>query len=159
MSFFENLLTQRQEYITHYDFEKIKRILKNPRVEKDFGVTIKRTDKFQYHIKAKLSLEIARTQAGYSQPIQVYMEIIPKVENNTKLKIYTNPRWDLVLLLVLGFIISVLVMIFSKDWKTIVILNASVCGAFFWFRITFRAQEQSLLECLEKVLKLKRPKI
>lgn len=155
MNIFKRLLTQKKVYNTAYNFEKIIRILKNPKLSSDFNVTINRIDKELFNIRANTSIGVGTTSSGVAQPIQVYLQVVENQDSCTKLKIYTKPRWDLAITLFLAFIIPIIVLVVSDDWKAIVISFVVIYAAFFWFRLKYKLQEKALFSTFEKVLKLK----
>lgn len=155
MNFLKSIFTQSVTYYTLYDLDRVKSVLKDSRVEKDFSVNINQIDKLLFNVKANSSIGVGITNTGYSQSIQVYTEIGKTDNDRIQVKIFTKPRWDLMIFAFLAFVIPIIVLVVSEDWKGIAIAIGVIYGFFFWFRMIYRLQEKAIFESLQKVLKLK----
>ncbi len=153
MKWIKWLFIQEHEYTTRYDEAKIHRILKNPKVKKDFDINIKRNRKRNYQITANWSIGISQVNGRNVSSIYTYFKILDSKSDLTTIKISTDPRWELIAISCLGITLSILLAIVNS--KPIILLYGISATAiiFFWFRLVYRAQESAIME---KVLRLKR---
>ena len=149
------MLTQRLDYETHYALAKSTRILKNPEIEKDFGISICHTDKDPYNIKANRSLGVGRTGTGFSHLIQIYARLTASNDTLTQVTLFTNPRRDLSFLAFVAVVSPISVGTVSHEWISTLVATGCSTGAFFWFRLIYRLQEKAIFESIQKVLRLK----
>ena len=156
MKWIKWLFIQEQEYTTRYDEAKIHRILKNPKVEKDFNINIKRNRKRNYQIAANWSVGTGQVDGRKVSSICTYFKILDSKSDLTTIKISTDTRWELIAISCLGITLSILLAIANSTPIVLLYGISATATLFFWFRLVYRAQESNVVEKIEKLLRLRR---
>ncbi|MFK7900739.1 MAG: hypothetical protein AB8B61_08270 [Cyclobacteriaceae bacterium] len=153
-SILNNFLTQEYSFISEYNNEELlNNILQNKKIEKDYRISIINKSDNHYTIKANSSLGVGMAN-GLGQSIQIELRF-KKVAKQTQVRVFTKPRIDLTLILILLPIITVLVGFASQSITEGLYVLVLFLTLFFWFRLIYRGQEKTLVDNAKSFLKLK----